>query len=461
MASISKTYTPNELNRRGSQLTLTYTGTNQTVGGNFSLTTPTIGFNITGVNSPNYSFNATIQLSAKVGAVTIGTYIYKISISACYSTYRTGTATLQTAPSSTTVDLSQVFNSNNSNIKTSNVTFVVSSLTAHLYDRDRDSGYYEPGSSHTSNYTYDQYSYSNLTYSDAIAVITLNAPPTLTVSDITYDRNYIYKDYTQATVTVSNLSAKYQGTITSCQLQIGSATSSSNTTNGSYSTLLLDAGSLTPKVVVTDSRGQTTTQTLPVITVDSRKLPTITSLLTQRLNNNNVVADEGERVLVIVTPTYDTNVAKMQAPTVTYQREGTSSASTPTIAWYSNRALTTTISNWTTISSGATIYGLITSQCLKDYNYLIVCTPRDNIPSSGTSKSTVVPPAYYTIDFKAGGKGIAFGAPAANDAFYCGMVSHFREDRYIYIDDTTSSSGYDLILKNKFNELGWTSEIQG
>lgn len=451
MASIVKNYASNN-GISGATLKLTYTGTNQTVGSNFTLISPTISYAFSGVTqysvsswTPHATIN--VHLTVSIGSQTIGEYIYSGGGSASYKSdtdFLQGTLNLTTTPSNT-VDLSKVFSSSNASSIYNYVLITINSISASVTNRDSFSHWYYSNQAYT-------------TAADAIALIYLNAPPTLTYSGVTYDRNYIYKDYTKAKVSITDLSAKYGGSITSCTLKIGNATIS-KTTNGDYQVTLVNTGTVTPTITVIDSRNQTTVITLPNITIDYYKLPILNSIAAQRVDNNNVAADEGERILITAKFTYDTNVAKLQSPTVTYQQEGASSASTPTITWYSNATLTTAISDWTTISSGATIYGLITSQCSKDYNYLIVCTPRDNVPNSGTSKSTVVPPAYYTIDFKAGGRGIAFGAPAANDAFYCGMVSYFRDNRYLYIDDTDSSTGDDLILKNIFNTLGWSSII--
>lgn len=452
MATITKTYTGSK-----GKLTLKYTGTNQTVSGNFALTSPTIQYGMSGISS-SISGSDTIHVSVRVvltvsiGSQTIGSYTYtggKTSHWYNDNPY-SGSLTLSSVPANT-VYLSNVFNTSNSTSLYNYVLITIKSISASVRNE-----YNNQGASW--NY-YNDIPYT--TAADAIAYIYLNAPPTFSASNITYDRAYLYKSYTKASTVVNSLSAKYGGTIKSCVFQIGNAKSASNVTNGATHTVTLaDTGSVTPKVIVTDSRGQTTTKTFAAITVDSYKLPVLASMTAQRLNSSNVAADDGERILITAKFTYDTNITKLQAPVTTYKREIDSSASTPTITWYSNTGLTTTISNWDTISSGATIYGLITSTCSKDYSYLITCTPRDKMPNSGTLKSLVVSPAYYTIDFRAGGKGIAFGGPASTNAFDCNMVAHFRSNRYIYVNDTTSSSGDDLILKNKFAELGWTNSIK-
>ena len=253
-----------------------------------------------------------------------------------------------------------------------------------------------------------------------LAYIKLNAPPTFTVSAMTFDTNYVYTGLTTASVDVSSLSAKYGGSITEVKLTIGNQ-SVTRTNNGTLSILLETEGTFTPTVTVTDSRGQVTTKTLETITVNGYTAPSAV-FTAERTTSTGVDDDEGEYAVLDTNITFTDVVADLTAPTVTI--DGTPA----TVTWYSSRATDGTLSgtvNWSSLTSPATVYGLIDVPDIQ-VAYSISLTPNDT-EGSGSPITQTIASAFYTIDFLAGGHGIAFGQPSSRDGFECNMPTTFHD----------------------------------
>ena len=264
--------------------------------------------------------------------------------------------------------------------------------------------------------------YNSSTETDwgTLAYIKLNAPPTFTVSAMTFDTNYVYTGLTTASVDVSSLSAKFGGTISEVKLTIGNQ-SVTRTDNGTLSILLETEGTFTPTVTVTDSRGQVTTKTLETITVNGYTAPSAV-FTAERTTSTGVDDDEGEYAVLDATFTFTDVVADLTAPTVTI--DGTPA----TVTWYSSRATDGTLSgtvNWSSLTSPATVYGLIDVPNIQT-SYSVSLTPNDT-EGSGAPITQTIASAFYTIDFLAGGHGIAFGQPSSQDGFFCNMDAHFKD----------------------------------
>lgn len=253
--------------------------------------------------------------------------------------------------------------------------------------------------------------------------ITLNVPPTFTSTQVSFDTAYVYTGLTHASVTVSDLTAYYGGSITDVTLQIGTATDS-RSSNGTLTVLLDTVGTFTPTVTATDSRGQTKTITLDPITVSGYNAPTVT-FSADRTTSTGVPDDEGTYATMDCTFTFTDVVADLQAPSVVLTDEN-GTQTTPTVTWYSSRAADGTLSGsvtWANLSYGDTVYGLAPG-LNTNYSYQISVRPRDT-QGTGTAIIQTVPSAFYTIDFLAGGHGIAFGAPASAAGFFCNMAASF------------------------------------
>lgn len=265
-----------------------------------------------------------------------------------------------------------------------------------------------------------------------LAYIKLNAPPTFTVSAMTFDTNYVYTGLTTASVDVSSLSAKYGGNISEVKLTIGNQ-SVTRTDNGTLSILLEAEGTFTPTVTVTDSRGQVTTKTLETITVNGYTAPSAV-FTAERTTSTGVDDDEGEYAVLDTNITFTDVVADLTAPTVTI--DGTPA----TVTWYASRATDGTLSgtvNWSSLTSPATVYGLIDVPNIQT-SYSVSLTPNDT-EGSGLPITQTIASAFYTIDFLAGGHGIAFGQPSSQDGFECNMPTTFH-DTVGFDDDVTMSA---------------------
>lgn len=249
----------------------------------------------------------------------------------------------------------------------------------------------------------------------------LNAPPTFTASSISFDTNVVLAGETTASVTVSNPTAYYGGTITSIVFKIGTQTATLGGA-GTLSIPLNAGGTFTPTVTVTDSRGQTTTQTFNDIVVHAYSAPSV-SFDVNRTTSTGALDDEGTYGLIEATLTFADVIVDAIAPIVTLMTED-GTQTTPTVTWYTDSTLTTTVT-WGNVSSGDTVYGQF-SGLNTQYSYQVSVTPRDS-QGAGTVITQTISSAFYTIDFLAGGHGIAFGKPASNVGFECAMDATFDE----------------------------------
>lgn len=505
MGAITQIYSPTEYSEHyysSSRIQFTYRGNNYTSGSNFVLSNPQIDYSFT---NGSYSLvGYTIYLSAtvqvKAGSNVIGDYVFtypKTTFSSSTTLATTGTLTLSGSPSNKTVNMSNVFNSNNASSSTSTMSIVLKSLTAYVFDTrfpakymdswisgDRKWQTYNGAASwmgyhdntddiealrrHANGYKIT----SPITYS-GLGVITLNAPPTFGVN-LSYSPSgsYKYANYTTAIATLVNISPKYGATFTSASLQIGTQVSTVNSSTNNPSILLNATGTFAPKITLTDSRNQSSTITLSNITVTSPVKPSITQLTGVRLDANNKVDDSGVKLLIIMKASKDTNVASFSAPTTSCKRTDTNNAIEYGITWYSTATVSSNtytfsnqISNWASISNEATVYGLITAatDIIKgDYGYTVAVTPKTSTTNSstltGTTATVVFPPAYYTLDFKAGGKGIAFGGPSITNEFDCHMNAYFEGTKYFYINENAPDNYYDKLIYNLFKSFGWITD---
>ena len=287
--------------------------------------------------------------------------------------------------------------------------------------------------------------------------LTLNAPPTFTVSSLSIDTAYIYTGLTTASVSVSSLSAKYGGSISEVKFTIGSQ-SVTRTDAGTLSILLENVGTFTPTVTVTDSRGQTTTKSLDAITVNGYVAPSV-SFTGDRTLSTGVPDDEGAYITVDATFLYTDVVATLVEPSVT-MTDSNGTATTPVVTWYSTRASDGTLSGsvtWSSVARGQTVYGLIPNANTQ-YSYQVSIRPRDS-EGTGTAISQTIASAFYTVDFLAGGHGIAFGKPASETGFECAMPATFEDEVYIDISDYATSGTTDKAIYDAIVSLGWDSDV--
>lgn len=377
---------------------------------------------------------AWIDLDLRYNGTSILRVYYTRSVyDSAYVTTKPVTLSEVFPSSSTTFRIASVFNSSNKTSRTATVDVYMMATETYLITVTSDDylrGRYKP-SSNTKLGSY---------------TLTLNAPPSFQSSSLSYSTAHIYAGYTTANLSVSDITAKYDGYITKIEFAIGSQKHTKNFTENNqpgatenFAIALNAGGTFTPTVTVTDSRGQTTTKSYNEVTVSPYVPPTV-SFTVQRADSSGDPTDEGESALAEATFVWDSEIETLSAPTVTAtDLDGTVVPITTT--WYKDSALTQAVSDWSALTSAdMPIYGLIDNSGHNafntQYSYQITIDPQNgNIPITQTLGS-----AFYTIDFLAGGHGIAFGQPSSEDGFVCNMESTFNEESE-YVLDVDASAG--------------------
>lgn len=427
MATVTKTYTENNWSTYQSTWTVTVTTADMVVSDDFVLSLPTVSAKY--VYSSKKRGEVNITIAYNVGGLYRSTATYKRADGAMTSgtTYTIS----NTANSRPTVTLSDVFTENNKTTRTVNVSSTFGG-SIYLWSSKTSDG--EQGNS-----------YSSVSASlGTMATVTLDVPPTATVSPVSFDTPYVYAGMTTASVTVADATAYYGGDVDSATLTIGNQTASISG-DGTLSILLNAGGTFTPVVTVTDSRGQVQEYQLDPITVGIYSTPTV-NFDAQRTTNTGVLDDEGTYATIVTTLTFDP-IAEAVAPLVAVADED-GITQTATTTWYSTRASDGTLSGavtWSTLASGSTVYGLIsiTGDFDTQKSYVISLTPQDSEGITGDTKTDTLQTAFYTVDFLAGGHGIAFGKPAVNVGFECGMDATF--DETLTAQDMTAQEVQDFV----------------
>ena len=288
---------------------------------------------------------------------------------------------------------------------------------------------------------------NNSTPSGTVALM-LDVPPKATLGTPTYATPH-YTGLGAYTVPITSAGAYYGGDISKVTLTVGQ-----NSTVRTYSTPTISnqtisvtptmAGTYTPTVMVEDSRGQIATYTLPQITVNPYNVPS-TSFDVYRTNNIGIKNDEGHYALIQSTISYTDAIATLTKPSIQIDGVDLSSLANASVTWYktwsNTSGVSNVISNWTTLvpqNHTVTIYGLIdwkystTGNFAEDTSYQITLVANDSLNGHSTPITQTMSTAFYTIDFQAGGKEIAFGAPAndsltshPNGLFKCAMDAQF------------------------------------
>lgn len=349
---------------------------------------------------------------------------------------------------SSAIPTSSIFNSSNKTTK----KLLIKSNLVHMFLETYDSTDKKIGDEYYDGFnTY--YILNNSTYE--IGYITLNAPPTFTVGTMTKNTDDYYASATTVTVPISALSAKYGGDITSAKLTIGSQ-SVSRTTNGNLSILLSTTGTFTPTVTVTDSRGQKTTKTLSAITVKPYLKPSVSLLSSVRADSLGRTQEEGSFGLVSAKMSFLDDIVTLNAPVVTVT-DTNGNVITQTTDWYTSWTNASGVSNkitdWSNFSSSPiNVYALIDGNFDTGKSYVITVQVSDSKNVQSEPISQTLTTAYYTIDFLAGGQGIAFGAASTQIGFLCALPF------YLSLDET-AASGTDHDLYTAISVLGWSNEV--
>lgn len=316
----------------------------------------------------------------------------------------------------------------------------------------------------------------------ATANITLNAPPIVACGEPTYSTPH-YAGLGAYSVTVESASAQYGGDVQSITLKIGNdeqtqSYSSATVTNKTLTVTPSVAGTYTPTITVTDTRGQVATVNLEQITVNAYTAPNVSFDL-QRTNGSGIPNAEGEHGLVTASISYTNAIAKLTQPTVVVRDENgdlVASSATWYTSWNAQSGVSNAV-NWTNYNpqSPVTLYAVVSatgSSFSPNESYTVSITPTDNQGGVAQTITQTLSTGFFTIDFKAGGKEIAFGAPADDDLtnypnglFKCAMDARFVgditeiENPYLTLDTTAQAGTKDGDLYAAIDALGWTSDV--
>jgi hypothetical protein len=242
--------------------------------------------------------------------------------------------------------------------------------------------------------------------------------------------NGYYAGKTTASVTISNITVMSGFNITSAQFIVGSEKQTISSPSGSSITFSLPlnvVGTFTPQVKINTDAYVTTTHSYSQITVNEYISPSVNIEIERtKINTSGEPDIEGENAVITATFNYLNSGFDLIKPEVLIsEADNQSTPENATITWYQTRnssnGVVSNAVNWSSYNtqSPVTLYGLITgygttTKLSSAQSFQILITPKDSA-SSGTQISQVLPFSFYTIDFQAGGKEIAFGAPANED----------------------------------------------
>lgn len=317
-----------------------------------------------------------------------------------------------------TLTTSTFFSSSNPTVKTITFPFVISSLTV--------------SSGEIGNKNFGAYNPSGTLALGDLCTVTLNAPPTFMATSVQAGQPYIGA-FTY-TLNVSSLSAKYGGTISSVELTIGSQ-SVSRTTNGSLTIQPDTAGTFTPTVTVTDSRGQKTTKTFSAITVNANTA-SISSLSARRVDDTGKADDEGTYACIAMETNYTAFSGNyLNKPEVTIGGLN----KTNSITWYTSWTATGGFANpvtWTNYAptSPVTLYGYLSDTYSHTLSYAISATP-STTTVTGSAKTATLAQAFFLLAGREGGKGLGIGMKPAGDALYIGMTTNALDNIVLSVNN--------------------------
>lgn len=464
MATATKTITENNGGSYKSTWTLVYSASNITVtGASFTVPAPdlTAKFVYSGKNQGEvdvWTYPVVNGISYKIGEAETFNKYRPLQSMASGTVYTIPTSTAQDGVTDVTVTTSDIFNSLNSTSRTATLQYVQEAVW--LWSKK--------SSDPNVDNSYNSDTESNIF--STVPTVTLDVPPTATVSVISYDTGFVYAGLTTASVTVSSSTAYYGGNISSVEFAIGSQTATLSG-DGTLSIALNAAGTFIPTVTITDSRGQTNTYSLAEITVNTYTAPTV-SFDVERTDNTGTPDDEGTYGLIEATLTFADAIADAVAPSVVLTDENGTST-TPVVTWYTDDTLSTVVT-WSNVASGDTVYGLFSGLNV-NYSYTISVRPRDS-EGTGTAITQTISSAFYTVDFLAGGHGIAFGQPSSQTGFACNMTADFLQgvditgdlnvsnnttslDVFLDLPDYQTPATTDYAIYEAVVNLGWDSEV--
>lgn len=235
------------------------------------------------------------------------------------------------------------------------------------------------------------------------------------------------KGKSKAKLVINGATGSYGSTIKSYKItsSIGTWSSSSVTTDE-----LNTVGNITFTAIVTDSRGRTSASKSVTINVQNYTKPKITGLSIYRCDADGTENSEGKYACVSykasITPLGNKNVKKYSLNCSGTLKE---------------------ISSTSYELSGSLIYGG-SYEIERTYTFEFMVEDSFDL----VTRSVILPKAFATMDFKAGGTGVAIGALATSDnLFEVALPSRFSEeiqmDNGSYVHNAKDGKGLTGYLK--------------
>lgn len=278
-------------------------------------------------------------------------------------------------------------------------------------------------------------------YNLGTVTLELDAPPTCSytlLSDVSGKSQWT-QNLSVARTTISNTSAKYGGSISSVKLIVGSS-SATISGNGDIEVPIVDSGNITPQIVVTDSRGQTTSYTLNPITVTAYQKPSIESIELER----HIPSGGQDETQVYISATIKQSLISGNSMGVPRVYVGQNEI-TNKILWYNEPEHTTRYTS--TTAANKVVYGVVNSSEVfaTGLTYTFLFTISDAYLTS-EPKTETLPTIFITMDFQAGGKEIAFGAKADDNLlnYPHGLFKCAMDMSLVLNDCTITDSGTAL-----------------
>lgn len=252
--------------------------------------------------------------------------------------------------------------------------------------------------------TYSDKGYSNQVGVDSVVnftvVCTKTPTATISVSPSGGISNQWIGGFVSAVMSATATPAETGGsTIAKYEYLINGSVAKTNTsssTTNSWTSGILNAGSYTFGVRVTDSRGLTATATTSTTTVESYANPSITNISIFRSNGSGQRLDTGTSIYI--------------------KAKATATGTGNSITTFKAFTKLSTASSWTdkgTIDKTGTNASEFSGYPnTNSYNVKLEATDALGVTSTYT---TTINTASYTMDFKVGGLGVAFGKVAEED----------------------------------------------
>ena len=265
---------------------------------------------------------------------------------------------------------------------------------------------------------------NTLVAKEIYANATQSMAPTFTLS-ISPSQNII-QGKTAVTVSISGAAGKLGASVSSRSINVGGQTSSDSSLTVTPKT----SGAVSVSATVKDSRGLSATKTA-TLNVTSYSPPSVDPIQAVRVNGSGQADDEGTKARVKVT-------------WANGKLAGTDTNTTCTLKYRASN--TSTYTDCSTVISGQEY--VLDGPFDTELGYEFVATVSDNL--SSVPGYGYLDRAYFTMDFRKGGKGIAFGQACTEDGFTVNMLTTFNES--LAFDDTGANGGW-INGKTQFSKV--------